>query len=150
MASQRNAIDEEMKAPTLSVREKKVRDDFVTEYLKDNNGTKAAIRIGYGPSFAHEMSVRFLQEPYTLQQLEARKAVVVELTDEEIKEAVKARLYRVMKDDNAPYQSIVAAASKLATIFGMDAPIKKELTGANGSPLVPVSLQVYFDDEPDK
>ncbi len=149
MASpKKSAIDEAMKAPQLSAREKKVRDDFVTELLKDSNPTKAAIRIGYGPSFAHEMAVRFQQEPYVLQQIEERRVIVAAITDAQMKEEVKATLYHAMKSNLCKDRDKISAASKLATIFGMDAPTKTELTGPNGAPLNPVSLNVFFNDEP--
>lgn len=119
-ALKKSLIDERLQSTTLSAREKKVRDDFVTEYLKDANPTKAAIRIGYGASFAHEMAVRFLQEPYTLQQISLREVQTAGITEEQMKVEVKARLYRVMKDDRVPYPSVVAAASKLASLLGMD------------------------------
>lgn len=142
--------EEAAMAPSLTKREQELRDKFVTQYLIDNHGTKAAIRVGFGPSFAAEYATRFLNEAYVQQQIELRKTETAKkLTKEEMEDRVRAKLLSVMDDVNAPYPSIVAATAKLATILGMDAPIKKELSGPNGTPLVPTTLQVYFDDDPD-
>ncbi|MDD5385362.1 MAG: terminase small subunit [Gallionella sp.] len=142
--------EEAMMAPELTLREKDLRDRFVTEYLKDSNYVTAAIRVGFGPSFAAEYATKFSAEPYVQQQIAARKnEPAKQLTDDERKKLVEAHLIRIFTDEKAPYSSQVAALSKFQDLHGMNAPTKKELSGPGGTPLMPTTLQVVFDDSPD-
>lgn len=139
-----------MMAPELTSREKDLRDRFVTEYLKDSDYVKAAIRVGFGPSFAAEYASKFSAEPYVQQEIAARKdAPAKELTEADRKKLVEAHLIRIFTDEKAPYSSQVAAIGRFQDLHGMNAPTRKELSGPNGTPLMPTTMQVYFDDAPE-
>ncbi|MFH1640338.1 MAG: terminase small subunit, partial [Candidatus Omnitrophota bacterium] len=45
---------------------------FIEEYLKDFNGTDAAIRAGYSPNSAYSQSSDFLKTPEIQEEIEAR------------------------------------------------------------------------------
>jgi len=143
--------EQAMMAPELTPREKDLRDRFVTEYLKDSDYVKAAIRVGFGPSFAAEYATKFSAEPYVQQEIAARKdAPAKELTEVDRKRLVEAHLIRIFTDEKAPYSSQVAALGRFQDLHGMNAPTRKELSGPNGSPLTPVTMSIYFNDEPDE
>lgn len=126
---------------TYTVSEKKVRDDFIEEYRVDYDRRAAAIRIGYGASYAHEMANKFMNEPYVLRKLkEAEQQVPPEEgADDFLKRRVMEGLMREAhyKGPGSTQSARVAALSKLASIAGMDAPIrsKTEISGPGGSQL---------------
>lgn len=126
-------------AADLTHREKALRDHFVNEYLVDYDQKSAAIRVGYGSSYANEMAVRLMQCPYVLQQIALKEST----TEEEDAKAMKRRIITGLireanyKGPGCSPSARVAALSKLAAIQGMDAPTrsKVEMTGADGQPL---------------
>jgi hypothetical protein len=126
-------------AADLTHREKTLRDHFVNEYLVDYDQKSAAIRIGYGSSYAHEMSVRLMQCPYVLQQISLKEANTEEEDAAIMRKRIITGLIREanFKGPGCSPSARVAALSKLAAIQGMDAPArsKLELTGADGQPL---------------
>jgi hypothetical protein len=120
--------------------ERALRDLFVKEYLVDYDALAAAIRCGYPHTFAKEYSIRFMQCPYVLREIRAKQ---VSEEDQESPEAMKKIIMAgLMREANyrgpgSSQAARVAAFAKLASIHGMDAPIrsKTELTGADGQPL---------------
>lgn len=127
-------------AGDLTYREKALRDLFVNEYLTDYDSLQAAIRIGYARSYAREYAVRFMEEPYVLQQIKLRESNnSVEQSPEEMKKRVMIGLIREAnyRGPGCSQAARVAALGKLAEIHGMNAPTRtqSEITGANGQPL---------------
>lgn len=126
-------------AADLTHREKALRDHFVNEYLVDYDQKSAAIRIGYGASYAHEMGVRLMQCPYVLQQIQLKESNTEEEDAAIMRKRVITGLIREanFRGPGCSPSARVAALSKLAAIQGMDAPTrsKLEMTGADGSPL---------------
>lgn len=51
---------------------------FVLEYLKDSNGTQAAIRAGYSARSANEQACQILARPHVKAALERRRAALME------------------------------------------------------------------------
>ena len=126
---------------TLSAREKALRNLFVEEYLTDYDALGAAIRVGYPQSFAKEYAVRFMHEPYVLQQIKLKETTpVAEDDNEAMKKRIMTGLIREAnyRGPGCSQSARVAALAKLASIAGMDAPSrsKTEITGPNGSPFL--------------
>ena len=121
--------------PPLTPDEKKLRRMFVAEYLKDHDYLGAAIRIGFMPQYAQEYASKFAECPFVRQHIE------LEMTRELSKEE-QAEHDRVMKrridalllkqagyaGPGASHGARVAALSKLATLYGMEAPTKVQQT----------------------
>jgi len=64
---------------------------FIEELPKSQwNGTKAALAAGYSPKGAAVMAHRLLKNPRIAQELEKRRAQIVEKTDVEVGEIVAA------------------------------------------------------------
>lgn len=63
---------------------------FIEEYLKDFNGTKAAIRTGYSPKTAAVQASQLLRNPNVKEHLEKR--------DKEITEGLKLSSSRTLKE----------------------------------------------------
>lgn len=119
---------------------KERRDRFIAEYLVDFNGALAYIRAGGPCTTASKMSSQYLREPYV-----ARK--IRECIDslEEAKLINRKRvLAGLVREANymgigASHSARVSAYSKLASILGMDAPVKVDakVKFAGGVMLVP-------------
>ncbi len=123
----------------LTLRMKERRDRFIAEYLVDFKGPEAIIRSGGSSTTAQKMASQFLHEPYVLKKI--RETIDI-LEEKNIinRQRVLAGLVR-----EANYQGIgashgarVSAYSKLASILGMDAPLKVEGRFAHGVMLVPL------------
>lgn len=129
----------------LSEQEKYVRDRFAEEYMFDEDAYAACIRIGFLSTFAKEYAKRFLNETYVLNKLrelsEAKEKDESEAKKDD-ERTVLITLRQAMK--NGPYASRVAAAAKLASILGLDAPIKSqnELIHKGGVMMVPVIADI--------
>lgn len=107
--------------------EKRVRDRFVEEYLQDYDPVAAAIRIGYGLSFAQHYAQVFMQETYTLQLIQAKEAEACISKDEDKHRAkIVAGLYREAGNMGSSGSARVAALAQLARIIGIEAPAKTE------------------------
>ena len=119
-------MDEELASP-LTRHEKKIRDRFVAEYVKDYNRIDAAIRIGYSLSFAEQYSTRFMTEPYVLQKIASLEQELGQDTDDvRHRRTVVAGLYRIATSRYASASAQVAAYAQIAKIQGLEAPIKTQ------------------------
>lgn len=127
------ATNEVMTALTLQ--EKELRDMFVVEFLKDHDYRNAAIRIGFLPKYADQYAAEFAVDPYVKRRIEYE--MTRPLTDEEASEHKRAMIRRtealLLKQagyagPGASHGARVSALSKLASIYGMDAPTKVEQT----------------------
>lgn len=109
---------------SYSYREKALRDFFVNEYLVDYDPVAAAVRVGYGKSFAKEYAARFMNEPYVLREIQRREGVADNSADDE--ESEKKRIIAGLKREanyrgpGSSQSARVAALSRLATLHGMD------------------------------
>ena len=123
--------DIENMEPELTEREKALRDRFVAEYLVDRNEVAAAIRIGYGASFAKEYAVKFMGEPYTLNKIKELKAEQLTRTEEEIDDIIFQGLLERAQNPYGSDASRVAAFTALAKLRGMEKPTKTENVNIN-------------------
>ena len=125
---------------SLSEQEKAVRNVFVDQYLIDFEPVLACMRIGFKPGFAEDYANRFMSEPYVQARIMQQK---MKAPDDELdqEESDKALTLSVLHEAalRGPFSSRVAAASKLASILGMDKPIKSslELNHRGGVMVVP-------------
>lgn len=122
-------IAQALHSPELNELEKKLRQQFVTEYLKDHSEVNAAVRCGYLRSVAVEYGMRLMQEPYVQQLIaDATTAQPEDPYDEEElnKRRILNSLFREADDrtEGASHSARVSALSKLASIHGMEAPTK--------------------------
>lgn len=112
--------------PELSAKEKQLRDLFVNEYLVDYDGVAAAQRCGFQISFAKDYAIRFLNESYV-----RKKIKELEHSEADVEAYNKKRVIAVLvRESQNPYttgSARVAAASKLAAIYGMDKPVEANL-----------------------
>lgn len=137
--------DERVMEPDLTPAEKALRDQFVEQYLVDFDPFKAALRIGFLHSVAMTYAQQLMQEGYVLREIARRERI-----DPEDDKAQAARDRQLTLNtlrqaaQNGPYASRVAAAAKLASILGMDAPIKtqQEVTHRGGVMMVPAIANV--------
>lgn len=131
-------------SPELSSAEKAVRDRFVKEYLLDYDAKAAAIRCGYGESFAGAYADKFMLEPYVLQQIKARELEFADdpvAEEEATKRIIRASLLREAnyRGPGSSHSARVNALAKLAVIHDMDAPTKIEadINSRGGVMMVP-------------
>lgn len=117
-----------LQADSLTEREKLVRDKFVREYLKDYDQYKACLRVGYSPAWAKEFAVRFMEEPYVLQQIQNVQNQSEEIDAETEKRRIKAALWREANNfgPGSSQAARVAALAKLSAFQGMDAPTRSK------------------------
>lgn len=135
---------DEAMAPPLSPAERAVRDRFVKEYLVDYDQKRAAMRCGYGESFAEAYADKFMNEPYVQQQIKALEVALPEDPDaeeEHTKRVIRAALIREAnyRGPGASHSARVNALAKLAVIHDMDAPTKVEadINNRGGVMMVP-------------
>jgi hypothetical protein len=124
----------------LTPREQALRDLFVSEYLVDYDPLLACIRVGFNRQYAEQYSKKFMEEPYVQRKLkELTYKVPEEEEDEESRD--KRLVLTVLREaaQNGPFASRVAAASKLASILGLDKPSTNllEVTHKGGVMQVP-------------
>jgi hypothetical protein len=126
-------------AKQLTHRERALRDLFAKEYLSDYDALAAAIRIGYGKSYAQEYAVRFMNCPYVLQQIQKLEKEATGDDPDVMRNMVRRGLIREAhyRGPGATASARVAAFAKLAELEGLNAPKKtiNEMTGPDGQPL---------------
>lgn len=119
----------------LTPQEKDLRDMFVVEFLKDHDYRNAAIRIGFLPAYADQYAAEFAVDSYVKKKIDVE--MTRPLSDEEAAEHKRAMIRRtealLLKQagyagPGASHGARVSALSKLASIYGMDAPTKVEQT----------------------
>lgn len=113
---------------------------FVLEYLKDLNGTQAAIRAGYSEKTADRIAAELLGKTWVAQAVQKgmdKRAAKVELTAEYVLEGIK----RVTGD--AEQVGKHSDALKGFELMGKHLKLftdKQEVTGADGVPLIPTPV----------
>ena len=109
---------------------------FVAEYLREPNGTQAAIRAGYAPSGAAQVASRLLKEPEIRQRLRGIVEIYAGVEPEEVLRELRSVAFATASDENG---SRVKMASKLRAL---------ELLGKNMGLFDPATAKV--DKEPVK
>ena len=134
----------EAMAPPPTGSEKKLRDQFVDEYLIDFDQTGAAMRVGFSASFAQTYAERFMNEPYVrkrIMDLQQATAEDPKAADEADRRRVRAAMLREAhyRGAGSSHSARVSALAKLASVLDMDAPtkIKSDVTMRGGVMMVP-------------
>jgi phage terminase small subunit len=95
---------------------------FAREYVKDFNGTQAAIRAGYSPKSARVQAVGLLAKPNIKGEVQrlrdsVESAAIISYHD------TCVRMSDIVRDPQDPFASI-KAADRLAQLRGWDQPAK--------------------------
>ncbi len=100
-----------------------LRERFVLEYVKDFDAVRACLRSGFEWAFAVEYAKRFMREPYVIARIsELRRSSVLNADDEEQQDRNLIKSVLREAAQNGPFATRVAAAGRLAAIYGMDRP----------------------------
>lgn len=134
--------------PEPTEREKALLDLFCQEYLVDSNATLAASRCGFQAGFAEEYGKRFFQRAYVQRKLRALLEAEPEAKAEEKynRRLVINTLREVAANKYQKATARVAAARGLASIYGMDAPIKTQNTNINKGGVLVVPAIASIED----
>jgi len=111
-----------MQPGQLTKREIKLREQFVEEYVKDNDSYKALIRCGFIYSYSQLHHKKMLAEPFVQDMIRTHKHRLesVDNTDE-VYIAEIVNVYRdVMNDKQAKPSERTGAAAKLAELKGLN------------------------------
>lgn len=112
----------------MSPREKALRDLFVSEYLIDYDQVKAAQRCGFALQFAIEYGRKFMEEPYVQRRI--NEVRFKKIDERELEDYDKARIRTALmaeahnRGPGSSHSARVSALSKLAALYGMEAPKK--------------------------
>lgn len=108
--------------PALTAQEQLLRDHFVSEYMKDWNGVKACLRLGFQTSYATMWAEKLLQDGYVQRKIAFMTTAPAASPEQDImdKALVEATLRKVMQcgSDSAR----VAAARELNAMKGWSKP----------------------------
>lgn len=110
--------------------EKTYRDAFVREYIKDFNGTKAMVRMGYVQKNPGQRASGLLREPYVANRL-YELVRQLQPTDVVQRGQVMARMWEEANDDFNPSMVRVAALAHIGKMLGM---FKEERDDSNLQP----------------
>lgn len=119
-------------AAEMTVREKALRDTFVSEFLVDYDQVAAAMRCGFNRQFAQEYAQKFMEEPYVQQQI--NRVRFSPMDDNELEKYDKARVRSQLmaeahyKGPGSSHAARVAALGRLQAMLGMEAPKKVDAT----------------------
>jgi len=94
------------------------QETFLAEYLKDRNGTQAALRAGYSPKVAHQVATNNLKHPVIaskIRELSARARESAAVTPE----FVLRELKNVAEQEDVAQSTKVRALELLAKHLGM-------------------------------
>ena len=127
----------------MSEREKALRDLFVSEYLVDYDQVKAAQLCGFTLQFAVEYAKKFMEEPYVQRRI--REVTFMKVDEKAIEQFDKTRIKAALmaeahyRGPGSSHSGRVAALSKLASLYGMEAPKKgsMDVTHRGGVMAVP-------------
>ena len=117
--------------PTMSEMERKLRDRFCDEYMKDGDAYAAASRVGFAAPFVPEMADRFMKESYVRKKLEELRQIVLDAEEKDSKKRAKDIVQRVLMDvamnKFEKGSARVAACNGLTNIHGLAAPVKSQV-----------------------
>jgi len=122
----------------LTVREKALRDLFVTEYLTDYNPLAAAQRCGFNYAFAQDYAIKFMEESYVRQRIKDREVAADQDSEEVDKRRIRKALFEqaFYRGADSSHSARVSALGKLDAIYGMDD------NNSNTIPNFPLTLNV--------
>ena len=96
------------------------RQRFVEEYMRDLNGTQAAIRAGYSPHTAQEQSSRLLSKDIVKQAVEAKQAELSAKTGVTVEEIIGLlRVRGGLAQGAGQYAAAIKSAELLGKTLGL-------------------------------
>jgi len=96
------------------------RQRFVEEYMKDLNGTQAALRAGYSPKAAHVTACRLLKEANVQQSIAVRQAELSAKTGVTVEEIVGLlRVRGGLAEAAGQYAASIKSAELLGKTLGL-------------------------------
>lgn len=131
--------------PTISPQDKPLYDQFVTEYLKDQNQVRACQRMGYAFGFCKDYAERFMQSAYVAKEIhrrmfEADSVDSKRRAEQDIRIALEALRDTALNGYGA---SRVTAAKALLEKHGAnDQKTKVDITMRGGVMLVPATVSI--------
>jgi hypothetical protein len=161
MANEYEISDEELEDEReYTEREIAIRQKFVDQYLFDYDPLAAAIRVGWPKEYAKEMSQRFMEEPYVLNEIKKRetKALIIDSDNPEAAKQQEAELRQyvlqsLIKQANyygpgSSHAGRVAALAQISKLQGLEAAtrIKQEINTTNGEGVFVVPGVVNAED----
>lgn len=126
------------------------RDQFVKEYLVDLNATQAAIRAGYSEKTAKSIGQQLLTKLDVQQAItksQTTRAERTEITQDYVLARLKIESERT--EEGSSHAARVSAINLLGKHLGMFVE-RKELTGADGSPLMVPPITIAFVNKQDE
>ena len=93
------------------------RRKFVDEYLKDGNGTQAAIRAGYSPHTAKDQAARLLSFASIREAVDKRQRRIEEKTDVTVSDVIRVFVNEMANGDCSAAR--ISAAEKAGKYLGM-------------------------------
>ncbi len=126
------------------------RDQFVKEYLVDLNATQAAIRAGYSEKTAKSIGQQLLTKLDVQQAItksQTTRAERTEITQDYVLARLKIESERT--EEGSSHAARVSAINLLGKHLGMFVE-RKELTGADGSPLMVPPITIAFVNKTDE
>lgn len=127
----------------LTPQMKLARDKFISEFLVDHCAVKAVIRSGGVATTAAKKAHEYMREPYVLQRInemiDILKADQIVNSNRVLAGLVREANYQGI---GASHGARVSAYGKLATILGMDAPIKHQVQIQGGVMVVPMTANL--------
>ena len=134
----------------LTAHEQALRDLFVAEYMNDFDQVAAAQRCGFQYQFAVEFATRFMREPYVLrkiQQIRMTTYPAKETADYEKNRIKAALLFEAHnRGPGSSHAARVAALTRLAAIYGLEAPKKVDQTVTHRGGVMAVPGIAALDD----
>ncbi len=91
---------------------------FIAEYMKDKNGTKAAIRAGYSEKSAYSQACDLLKKPEIIGEIEARQNEALAAAGITA-QSVLERINRIAKDPDAADKDKLKANELLGKYLGL-------------------------------
>lgn len=117
-----------MSTATLNDNEVRVRELFITQYMREFDAVEAALRMGYGHELCKSVAAQFMQDAYVLNRIEQeRDKLGISDENEEHKRRIVAGLYREANNKKNSGGARVSAWTQLSKILGLEAPVKTDL-----------------------
>ena len=129
---------------------------FVSEYIKDQNASQAAIRAGYSKNGAGQSAHNLLKNTEIREAIDKRLKRIAEMNDTSVGAIIKKLNYVATYSSHPEHyhpQAVVAACREMSEVLNYKPKQKIELSGAPGLPIavaVGPDLSHYTREELDR
>lgn len=110
--------------------EKLVMDRFIKEYMHDQDGVKATLRVGISSTYATTWAKNWLDHPYVQLGIKKAKIEIAQIANDpdRLRQEMISQLINIMRADGLKPTDRLAAIAQLSKLQGFDAPTKSETT----------------------